>query len=146
MRKIWLAVLATFLLLVPQRVYSQERSYDSDQLICLTNNIYFEARGESDLGKVAVGYVTINRTNSGIYPTAICDVVYQKVKHTCQFTWACNRHAVIRNWQAWINCYYAAIDVVMKKEDDPTHGSLYFHVGHKTSAKQIQIGHHIFHA
>lgn len=63
------------------------------QLNCLAKNIYFEAAHEPFEGKVAVAQVTINRSNSGRYPSDICDVVYQKNvfygKVVCQFSWYC---------------------------------------------------------
>jgi spore germination cell wall hydrolase CwlJ-like protein len=47
-------------------------------LTCLAQNIYYEAGNEVEEGKVAVGLVTINRSNSGRYPSTICGVVNQK--------------------------------------------------------------------
>jgi spore germination cell wall hydrolase CwlJ-like protein len=38
---------------------------------------YFEARGESAPGQMAVGRVIINRANNPAYPRKICDVVNQ---------------------------------------------------------------------
>jgi hypothetical protein len=45
---------------------------------CLTRNIYFEANGESEEGKVAVGIVTINRVRDGRFGNTICAVVKQR--------------------------------------------------------------------
>ncbi len=59
---------------------------------CLSKAIYFEARGESELGQLAVAKVVLNRVKSKRYPNTICGVVYQN-KHLwkkCQFTFACN--------------------------------------------------------
>ena len=47
------------------------------QLDCLARNIYHEAGYESFEGKVAVAQVTLNRTESGQFPSDICKVVYQ---------------------------------------------------------------------
>ena len=64
------------------------------QLTCLAQNIYHEAGSESFNGKVAVAQVTINRANSGNFPSTICGVVNQKTqiadKTICQFSWVCN--------------------------------------------------------
>lgn len=54
-------------------------------LICLTANIYYEARGENLLGQQAVAQVTINR--SKVKQKPICDVVTEK--H--QFSWTTGR-------------------------------------------------------
>ena len=59
---------------------------------CLTEAIYFEARGEAVRGQMAVAQVVLNRAFSGFYPTTVCGVVYQN-KHrklACQFTFACD--------------------------------------------------------
>lgn len=65
------------------------------QLGCLARNIYFEAGNEPFEGKVAVAQVTINRTNSDLFPKDLCRVVYQKnviyERVICQFSWYCDR-------------------------------------------------------
>lgn len=53
------------------------------QIECLARNIYFEARGESPAGQMAVGQVTINRSKQEEFPDSICGVVHQK----SQFSW-----------------------------------------------------------
>jgi N-acetylmuramoyl-L-alanine amidase len=44
---------------------------------CLATAVYFEARGESLEGQLAVARVVINRASSGRYPGTWCDVVRQ---------------------------------------------------------------------
>jgi spore germination cell wall hydrolase CwlJ-like protein len=71
---------------------------------CLTEAIYFEARGEAVRGQIAVAQVVMNRTFSGYYPTTVCGVVYQnKARHyACQFTFACdNNPDVVREPDMW---------------------------------------------
>lgn len=68
------------------------------QLDCLARNIFWEARGESTMGKIMVGLVVIEREKSKYFPNSICGVVFQGVrnshgklvKNMCQFSWACN--------------------------------------------------------
>ncbi|MES2751567.1 MAG: cell wall hydrolase, partial [Pseudomonadota bacterium] len=59
---------------------------------CLTEAIYFEARGEAVRGQMAVAQVVVNRAFSGYYPSTVCGVVYQNShRHlSCQFTFACD--------------------------------------------------------
>src|SRR5664279_1415018 len=59
---------------------------------CLANAIYFEARGESVRGQIAVAQVVMNRVFSPFYPNDVCGVVYQNAhRHlACQFTFACD--------------------------------------------------------
>jgi len=44
---------------------------------CLANAVYFEARGESLQGQLAVAEVVMNRAASGRYPASLCQVVVQ---------------------------------------------------------------------
>ena len=50
---------------------------DRLQVICLAENIYFEARNQGTAGWMAVANVTINRRNDSRFPNTICDVVYE---------------------------------------------------------------------
>ena len=58
---------------------------------CLSEAIYFEARGEPLTGQEAVAQVVMNRVFSGYYPHDVCGVVFQNKNHhlACQFTFAC---------------------------------------------------------
>jgi spore germination cell wall hydrolase CwlJ-like protein len=47
------------------------------QAACLATAVYFEARGESLDGQLAVARVVMNRAASGQYPTTWCEVVKQ---------------------------------------------------------------------
>ncbi|ODT83348.1 MAG: hypothetical protein ABS76_02990 [Pelagibacterium sp. SCN 64-44] len=62
------------------------------ELWCLATAIYFEARGESYRGQVAVAQVVMNRTKDHRYPDTICGVVFQNQhrKNACQFSFACD--------------------------------------------------------
>jgi spore germination cell wall hydrolase CwlJ-like protein len=59
---------------------------------CLSDAIYFEARGETARGQIAVAQVVMNRVFSGYYPDNVCGVVYQNANRhlACQFTFACD--------------------------------------------------------
>jgi len=59
---------------------------------CLTKAIYFEARGESLAGQVAVAEVILNRKDSSAYPDTICAVVRQgeEMRNRCQFSFMCD--------------------------------------------------------
>ena len=88
-------------------------SSDNKDAECLAENIYHEARGESTVGKIAVGLVVLNRVESRKWPDSICEVVYEgpkreswetkqnlslsdndriyyPVKNKCQFSWYCD--------------------------------------------------------
>src|SRR5690606_9256257 len=59
---------------------------------CLATAIYFEARGESYRGQVAVAQVVLNRVKDHRYPDTICGVVFQNQnrRNACQFSFACD--------------------------------------------------------
>jgi spore germination cell wall hydrolase CwlJ-like protein len=70
------------------------------QIQCMAKNIYWEAASEPFEGKVAVAQVTLNRMESGLFPSTICGVVYQKNvfydKVVCQFSWFCEANNVTK--------------------------------------------------
>ena len=59
---------------------------------CLSEAIYFEARGESTRGQVAVAEVILNRVDSRRYPKTVCGVVKQGTgkRNLCQFSYTCD--------------------------------------------------------
>lgn len=92
---------------------------DEKQITCLSKNIYYEARNQSDTGKLAVALVTFNRLHSG-YADNVCNVVYQKTvhkKHTVwQFSWVGEHHDFAkREPAAWSRCYTIAHAAYVKQ-------------------------------
>ena len=73
-------------------VDSQPEVTGDKQWACLSEALYFEARGESVKGQFAVAEVILNRVKSGSYPDTICGVVNQGTgkKYQCQFTYTCD--------------------------------------------------------
>jgi spore germination cell wall hydrolase CwlJ-like protein len=57
---------------------------------CLSQAIYFEARGESIAGQFAVAEVILNRVDSPAYPNSVCSVVRQSGGGGCQFSYVCD--------------------------------------------------------
>jgi len=56
---------------------------ESLALVCLTMNVYWEARNQDIAGQLAVAQVTMNRVNSEAYPNSVCEVVHEHK----QFSW-----------------------------------------------------------
>jgi len=56
---------------------------------CLSEAIYFEARGETLKGQFAVAEVILNRVDSPLYPRTVCGVVRQG----CQFSYTCDGYS-----------------------------------------------------
>jgi len=48
-----------------------------EQMTCLATAVYFEARGESSEGQLAVAHVVMNRAASGKYPPSWCETIKQ---------------------------------------------------------------------
>jgi spore germination cell wall hydrolase CwlJ-like protein len=68
-----------------------QAEFEERERRCLATAIYFEARGESVEGQVAVGQVILNRVRSPQFPETICGVVYQgQMAPGCQFSFACD--------------------------------------------------------
>jgi len=59
---------------------------------CLTEALYFEARGETISGQFAVAEVILNRVDSKRFPDTLCGVINQGTgkKYQCQFTYTCD--------------------------------------------------------
>ncbi|PWK60483.1 cell wall hydrolase [Roseicyclus mahoneyensis] len=71
---------------------------------CMTEAIYFEARGETIEGQYAVAEVILNRVDSANYPDTVCGVITQGTgrRYACQFTYTCDGiPEVITDQRAW---------------------------------------------
>jgi spore germination cell wall hydrolase CwlJ-like protein len=63
----------------------------SRELDCLTQAVYYEARGETPSGQAAVAQVVLNRARITAFPKTVCGVVFQRATlHGCQFSFACD--------------------------------------------------------
>ncbi len=121
---------------------------------CLALTIYFEARGEPDEGKIAVGHVVMNRASHPLFPHKVCEVVQQggeKLRFRCQFTWWCDgRSDQPREWRAWQRSKALARRIYWDYSEDPTAGALWYHADYVTPswrnslAPGPKIGRHIF--
>lgn len=116
---------------------------------CLAQNIYFESRGESNVGQEAVAWVTLNRVFDEKFPNTICDVVWQDG----QFSWTHDgKSDKPRKDDAWTNAKYIAKYVLeaYHVELDPTEGATYFHANHvkpgwrKKFNQVVRIDNHVF--
>ncbi|RMF03345.1 MAG: cell wall hydrolase [Alphaproteobacteria bacterium] len=95
-----------------------EAEYQARQRRCLATAIYFEARGESERGQLAVAQVVMNRVRSSLYPDTICGVVFQGQlrRSGCQFSFTCDGRAdVPREKEQWIKANQLAEKVTSGK-------------------------------
>ena len=132
-------------------------SYEKKQAVmkeveCLARNIYFEAGGEPNAGKIAVAEVTMNRVQSKQYPRTVCGVVHQRIKGTCQFSWVCEgKKNVRRNTNAWQDSVKIAENILISKQHYGIIGNAkHFHAVYVdpewAESKRVikKIGQHIF--
>jgi hypothetical protein len=78
-------------------------------LDCLTDAVYYEARGETSRGQQAVATVVLNRVKNPSFPKTVCGVVFQRASGGCQFSFACDgsmRHG--READAWTDARHIA--------------------------------------
>lgn len=111
---------------------------DRRQVNCLARNAYYEAGNQGETGMMAVGDVVFNRLGSGLYPGAICEVIYDGprdasghlVRDRCQFSWACDgkEHSSPRGPQ-WSVAYTVALKQYLYREKLPdlTGGATRYH-------------------
>ena len=97
---------------------------------CLTEALYFEARGESIYGQFAVAEVILNRVDDVRFPNTICGVVNQGTgrKFACQFTYTCDgRDEVIHEKTAHDRLGRIARAMIDGAPRDLTLGATHYH-------------------
>lgn len=112
-----------------------------DDLTCLSQAVYYESASESQLGKIAVAHVVLNRGGK------ICKTVYK----SGQFSWT-TKTIPAPYGKAWVQSRNAARSVLAGEVADPTGGATHFH---NTRVKPgwakrlrftVKIGRHKFYA
>ena len=124
-----------------------------DQFRCLSEALYFEARGESVKGQFAVAEVILNRVDSARFPDTLCGVIKQGTgrKYQCQFTYTCDGNKeIISEPKAFERVRKVARVVMDGKERDLTGGATHYHTTavrprwSRVYKKTARIGTHIF--
>lgn len=111
-------------------------------MMCLALVGYFEAKGESDRGMIAVMQVTMNRVKSDKFPNTICSVVYSPN----QYSWTKHKH-VIKEPEQYERAKRLAQEVVNGKYHDISGKALFFNSLHKRPKGTVcttRIGGHSF--
>ena len=147
---------------------------DVTEVVCLSENIYFEARNQGTAGWMAVANVTINRKDDRRFPNSICDVVYEAqmeeswktrnknipdryrkynpVKDRCQFSWYCDGIPDVIHQKRLYAEIVAFSEMMLAKENvlDITDVATHYHADYvlpswaRTKKKTTEIGDHIF--
>jgi spore germination cell wall hydrolase CwlJ-like protein len=121
---------------------------------CLSEALYYEARGEGAGGQKAVAEVVFHRMNHGDYGHSICAVVYEgKDRPGCQFSFTCNGDMKrAKQPAAWHQAEALAAQILTGQVSlkNATGGAVNFHAVSvspdwaDTMDKTTQIGNHIF--
>ena len=132
---------------------AQPKAKGDAQWKCLSEALYFEARGETVKGLFAVAEVIMNRVKSTRFPTSLCGVINQGTgkKYQCQFTYTCDGHAEkIGEPTAYARVSKVARAIIDGKSPALTNGATHYHTTAvnprwaKVYTKTARIGVHIF--
>lgn len=120
--------------------------YNEQDLNCMAEAVYHEARGESSRGQAAVAEVILNRVDSRSFPSTVCGVVNQP----SQFSYTIGGRKPISNKGAYLRAREIARAALSGAPRNLTGGATYFHTpavrpswSHRFQ-KTVQIGQHIF--
>ena len=121
---------------------------------CLSDALYYEARGEGEKGQKAVAEVIFTRMRKGNYGHSICAVVYEGANQPkCQFSFACNGATrAPKQSVAWMRAQQLAAQILTGEEQlrGATGGATNFHaisVDPNWAVeldRTTQIGNHVF--
>ena len=142
----------------PDAIAEADPAINQTELACLAKNIYFESANESDLGKIAVAMVVLNRVESQDFPNTICEVVHQPSRNStnkrgCQFSWTCDgKPDTVRSQEKYQAIVALSRDILRSRDTivDIVDGALYYHAVYvkpswaKYFEKVARIDTHIF--
>jgi N-acetylmuramoyl-L-alanine amidase len=128
---------------------------------CLAQNIYFEARNQSYVGKLATAHVVFNRMADPRFPSTACDVVKQArydksgriIRNKCQFSWYCDGLSdKPKEHLAWEDAISAAEDAMILWNNgyDMSEGATFYHSRNvnprwnRNMEMTVQIDDHLF--
>jgi spore germination cell wall hydrolase CwlJ-like protein len=121
---------------------------------CLTDVMYYEARGEGASGQKAIAEVVFSRMRNGNYGQSICAVVYEGAKRSvCQFSFACSGDMDRpKDILAWREAEHLAALILTGEVRlrNATGGATNFHATSvepdwaATLQRTTQIGNHVF--
>lgn len=119
---------------------------DQEDLQLMAHVINAEARGESFLGKVAVGAVIINRLRHPAFPKTMREIIFQCTNGVYEFTPVADGSINLEPDGEAIQAAQVALDGV-----DPTNGALFFYNPETAKDRWIRtlpitasIGNHVF--
>jgi spore germination cell wall hydrolase CwlJ-like protein len=113
---------------------------------CLAGAVYFESKGESLSGQLAVARVVMARAKSGRFPSTLCGVVYQKSQFS--FVRGGGMPPIATGSQHWRNAVAISKIALNNSWKSPVEGALFFHARHVSPGWRLTrigtIDNHIF--
>jgi spore germination cell wall hydrolase CwlJ-like protein len=113
---------------------------------CLAGAVYFESKGESLPGQLAVARVVLARTQSGRFPSTICGVVYQKSQFS--FVRGGRMPHINIGSQQWKNAVAISKIALDGSWKSPVEGALFFHARYVSPGWRLKrmgtIDNHVF--
>ncbi|MGB8621235.1 MAG: cell wall hydrolase [Paracoccaceae bacterium] len=137
----------------PEWLASQPDATGGAQFKCLSEALYFEARGENVKGQFAVAEVIMNRVASPNFPDSVCDVIHQGTgrRYQCQFTYTCDGNKeVIAEKDAYDRVSKVARLMLDGAPRNLTGGATYYHTRavnprwSRVFLRTAAIGRHLF--
>lgn len=147
--------------IAPARVEAVQREAKhalrrANDLQCLAENIYFEARGEPLEGQYAVAEVTLNRTQARNFPHTVCEVVHEtrwdpnRRRFVADFSWTELGALSPQDGPAWKQAMVVATATYDDLHTSVVPGALFYHATSvrpgwsKTRTVIATIGNHTF--
>jgi N-acetylmuramoyl-L-alanine amidase len=116
------------------------------EMRCLAGAVYFESKGESLAGQLAVARVVLARTKSGRFPSTICGVVYQPSQFS--FVRGGRMPAISTGSLHWKNAVAISKIALDGSWKSPVEGALFFHARYVSPGWKLKrvgtIDNHIF--
>lgn len=129
------------------------------QCVKLSEAVFFEGRGEPERGQYAIAFTVINRRDANRWPSTVSEVVHQKIRGKCQYSYVCQfdedrkNRAILKEPKAWQKSMKIASEVYFSKVTDFTGGADHYYNPNKVErapkfsnvyTQVASIGDHVF--
>lgn len=113
---------------------------------CLAGAVYFESKGESLDGQLAVARVVMARAKSGRFPSSLCGVVFQRSQFS--FVRGGGMPPISKGSNNWRNAVAISKIALNNSWKSPVEGALFFHARYVSPGWRLKrlgtIDNHIF--
>ena len=118
----------------------------SKEMQCLAGTVYFESKGETLAGQLAVARVVMARAASSRFPNSLCGVVYQRKQFS--FIRGGKMPRIDKGHRHWRNAVAIAKIAMNDGWKSPVEGALFFHARYVSPGWRLKrmatIDNHIF--